>query len=319
MSAGRHVLLTGGAGFIGSHLTRALLARGDRVTCLDLFDGFYDPSVKRRNVRPFLDNGDYRLVEGDIRDEDALERTFRSGRFDAMVHLAARAGVRPSIAEPALYQDVNVRGTVALLEACRRHEVRKVLFGSSSSVYGNNDKTPFHEDDPVDRPISPYAATKRAGELLCFTYHHLFALDVFCLRFFTVYGPSQRPEMAIHRFVRQIDAGEPLTMFGDGSTRRDYTYVDDIVRGVLAALDRVEGFRIYNLGESRTVSLAELVAALGQAVGTEPRIERRPDQPGDVRVTYADISRAREELGYAPRVDLEEGLRRFVAWYREHR
>jgi UDP-glucuronate 4-epimerase len=310
------VLVTGGAGFIGSHLTRALLADGDRVTCLDLFDDFYDPERKRENVAPFRDHAGFRLVVGDIRDADGIERLFREGRFDAVVHLAARAGVRPSIARPDLYQDVNVRGTVGVLEACRRHGVRKLIFGSSSSVYGNNEKTPFHEDDPVDRPISPYAATKRAGELLAFTYHHLHRLDVFCLRFFTVYGPAQRPEMAIHRFARDLDAGRPVPMFGDGASRRDYTYVDDIVRGACAALDRVEGFRIYNLGDSRTVSLRDLIEALGRALGVQPRVERHPDQPGDVRITYADISRARAELGYDPQVDLEEGLRRFVAWYR---
>jgi len=316
MAGGRHILVTGAAGFIGSRLTGALLAAGDAVTCLDLFDDFYDPALKRRNVAPFLGREGYRLVEGDIRDEALLDSAFAAGRFDAVVHLAARAGVRPSIAQPMLYQDVNVRGTAAVLEACRRHGVRKVVFGSSSSVYGDNPKIPFSEDDPVERPISPYAATKRAGELLAFTYHHLYQLDAFCLRFFTVYGPGQRPEMAIHRFVREIEAGVPIEMFGDGSPRRDYTYVDDIVQGICAALDRVRGYRIYNLGESRTIELAALIEAIGRALGRRPRIERRPEQPGDVPVTYADISRARAELDYRPQVDLPEGLARFVDWFR---
>ena len=315
----RRILLTGGAGFIGSNLTRSLLESGDEVTCLDLFDDFYDPAVKRANVEPFLSQRGYRLVEGDIRDVPRVEELFRDGRFDAMVHLAARAGVRPSIEQPGLYQDVNLQGTTVLLEACRKHDVKKVIFGSSSSVYGSNTKVPFSEEDPVDRPISPYAATKRAGELLCFTYHHLYALDIFCLRFFTVYGPGQRPEMAIHRFVRDIEAGRALPMFGDGTSRRDYTYVDDIVQGVRAALDRVEGYRIYNLGESRTVDLQELIGELGAALGIEPIIETLPDQPGDMPITYADISRARAELGYDPQVDIPEGVRRFVAWYRGRR
>ena len=320
MTAGaRHVLVTGGAGFIGSHLTRSLLDSGERVTCLDLFDDFYDPALKRENVAPFPQGPDYRLVEGDLRDADLLERVFREGKFDAVIHLAARAGVRPSIEQPALYQDVNVRGTVTLLEACRQHGVRKILFGSSSSVYGNNTKTPFHEEDPVRHPISPYAATKRAGELLAYTYHHLFGLDIFCLRFFTVYGPAQRPEMAIHRFVRLVDEGRPVPMFGDGTSRRDYTYVDDVIQGIRAALDRVSGYRIYNLGESRTVSLNQLIAIIGEALGKEPRVERVPDQAGDVAVTYADISRARAELGYDPGVDLEDGIRRFVEWHRQRR
>jgi len=316
MGAGRRILVTGAAGFIGSRLTSTLLAGGDAVTCLDLFDDFYDPAVKRRNVAPFLAREAYTLVEGDIRDEARLDATFSAGRFDAVVHLAARAGVRPSIAQPMLYQDVNVRGTAAVLEACRRHGVRRVIFGSSSSVYGDNPKVPFSEEDPVERPISPYAATKRAGELLAFTYHHLYQLDVFCLRFFTVYGPGQRPEMAIHRFVREIDAGLPVQMFGDGGTRRDYTYVDDIVQGICGALDRVQGYRIFNLGESRTIELASLIEAIGKALGKTPRIERQPEQPGDVPVTYADIRRARAELDYRPQVDLPEGLARFVDWYR---
>src|SRR5918999_1364613 len=237
-----HVLVTGGAGFIGSHLTRRLLGRGDRVTVLDDFNDFYDPARKRENAAAFLAEPGYRLVEGDIRDEALVERLFGEGRFDAVVHLAARAGVRPSLKEPILYEDVNCIGTLRLLEAARRHGPATFLFGSSSSVYGINEKVPFAEDDPVDKPISPYATTKRAGELLCFNYHHLYGLRTACLRFFTVYGPAQRPEMAIHKFTDLLARGRPVPMYGDGGGRREYTCVDDIVDGLVATLDLAPGF-----------------------------------------------------------------------------
>jgi UDP-glucuronate 4-epimerase len=313
---GKHVLVTGGAGFIGSHLTARLLQDGDRVTGLDLFDDFYAPELKQANVEPFLRHRSYRLVKGDIRDEQLLQELFSRGRFEVVVHLAARAGVRPSLEMPLLYQDVNVRGTAAVLEAARRHQVRRVVFGSSSSVYGNNRKVPFAEDDPVEHPISPYAASKRAGELLAYSFHHLYGMDIPCLRFFTVYGPAQRPEMAIHKFTRAIEEGRPVTMFGDGSMRRDFTYVDDIIDGVVAAMERARGYRIYNLGESQTVTVAELIERIGEALGKVPKIEQLPAQPGDVDVTYADIRRAREELGYTPVTDVVQGLRKFVDWFR---
>ncbi len=317
MSAeGKNVLVTGGAGFIGSHLTARLLESGDHVTGLDLFDDFYAPELKQANVEPFLRHRNYRLVKGDIRDEPLLQELFSRGDFDVVVHLAARAGVRPSLEMPGLYQDVNVRGTAAILEASRRHDVRRVVFGSSSSVYGNNRKVPFAEDDPVEHPISPYAASKRAGELLAYSYHHLYGMDIPCLRFFTVYGPAQRPEMAIHKFTRAIEEGRPVTMFGDGSMRRDFTYVDDIIDGVVAAMERARGYRIYNLGESQTITVAELIERIGEALGKVPQIERLPTQPGDVEVTYADIQRAKEELGYAPTTNVVQGLQKFVAWFR---
>ena len=311
-----HVLVTGGAGFIGSHLTRRLLAQGERVTVLDDFNDFYDPARKRRNVAELLGRDDYRLVEGDIRDAALVERLFAEGRFDAVVHLAARAGVRPSLREPVLYEDVNCIGTLRLLEAARRNGPRNFVFGSSSSVYGINEKVPFAEDDPVEQPISPYATTKRTGELLCFNYHHLYGLRTSCLRFFTVYGPAQRPEMAIHKFTDLLAHGRPVPMFGDGSTRRDYTYVDDIVDGIVAARDFAPGFEIFNLGGAETMSLADLVAGLAAELGVEPQIERHPEQPGDVPITYADVRKAGRLLGYAPQVPIREGLRRFVAWYR---
>ncbi|MBI3447984.1 MAG: GDP-mannose 4,6-dehydratase [Acidobacteria bacterium] len=313
------VLVTGGAGFIGSHLCERLLARGDRVVALDNFDPFYDEAIKRDNVAAALAHPRYRLITGDIRSAATVDEVLGAERFDVVVHLAARAGVRPSIAEPALYSDVNLTGTSVLLEACRRHGPRRFVFGSSSSVYGDANKVPFAESDPVTHPVSPYAATKAAGELLCYAHHHVHALDVTCLRFFTVYGPRQRPEMAIHKFAREILEGRPLPRYGDGSTERDYTYVDDIIEGVVRAMDRVSGFHIYNLGESRRVPLSSLIAILEREIGTPAKIQAMPNQPGDVRMTWADVSRAREELGYDPKVPIEEGIRRFVAWLKDRR
>ena len=310
------ILVTGAAGFIGSHLCEALLERGDRVVGLDNFNDFYDPAIKRANLAGPLARPGFALVEGDIRDAAAVARVFREHAPTSVVHLAAMAGVRPSLQDPALYHDVNCTGTAVVLQAARAAGVGRFVFGSSSSVYGGNPKVPFHEDDDVSRPVSPYAATKRANELTCHTFHHLYGMDIACLRFFTVYGPRQRPEMAIHKFVRLTEAGQPLPLFGDGRSERDYTYVDDILDGVLKAHDRSRGFRIYNLGESRTISLRDLVAAIGRATGREPRVDWQPPQPGDVPRTYADIGRAKAELCYAPKVDLDEGLRRFVAWYR---
>ena len=311
----RHLLVTGGAGFIGSHLTARLFERGDRVTVIDDFNDFYDPRVKRRNVAAFLDRDDYRLVEGDIRDRELVDRTFEEGRFDAVVHLAARAGVRPSLREPLLYEEVNCIGTLHLLEAARHIGPDVFIFGSSSSVYGINEKVPFAEDDPVDQPISPYATTKRTGELLCYNYHHLYGLKTSCLRFFTVYGPAQRPEMAIHKFTDLLARGETVPMFGDGDSRRDYTYIDDIIDGVTASLDLAPGFEIFNLGGAETTRLADLVAWIAEELAVEPRIEYLPDQPGDVPITYADVSKAERLLGYSPKIPIREGLKRFVAWY----
>ena len=314
----RNVLVTGGAGFIGSHLVGRLLGEGGwRVSVVDDFNDFYDPALKRRNVEPYAGRDDFRLHEADIRDGAALERVFAGAGFDCVVHLAARAGVRPSLAEPVLYAGTNIGGTVNLLEAARAHGVRQFVFGSSSSVYGENEKVPFAEDDPVTRPISPYAATKAAGELLCHTYSHLFGLRSVCLRFFTVYGARQRPDLAVHKFARLIAAGEPVPVFGDGTTRRDYTYVDDIIAGVRAAMDyEASPYEVINLGESRTVSLSELIALLERELGRRALIDRQPPQPGDVPQTFADISKARRLLGYDPRTPVEEGVRRFVEWFK---
>ena len=319
---GRHVLVTGGAGFIGSHVTRRLLERGDRVTCLDDFNDFYDPSLKRANAaefaaRPQADS--WRLVEGDIRDAALVGRLFEDSRFDSVIHLAARAGVRPSLKEPILYEEVNCVGTLRLLEAARHHGPANFVFASSSSVYGINEKVPFAESDPVELPISPYATTKRAGELLCFNYSHLYGLRTSCLRFFTVFGPSQRPEMAIAKFTDLLARGETVPLYGTGQTRRDYTFIDDIVDGVIAAHDLAPGFEIFNLGGSQTTTLIDLVHWIAAELGVEAKVEMFPEQPGDVPITFADVTKAREMLGYAPKVPVREGLKRYVAWYRASR
>jgi len=323
-------LVTGGAGFIGSHLCEALLRLGRQVVVLDNFNSFYDPAIKEENwrqVRATAAAVGAELVQckGDLRSEADVERAFRSLREPAdaaVVHLAAMAGVRPSIADPLYYNDVNINGTLRILEACRTFNVRHISFASSSSVYGNNRKVPFAESDNVDFPISPYAATKKAGELLCHNYHHLYGLSVACLRFFTVYGPRQRPDLAIHKFTQLLAEDRPLPFFGDGTTRRDYTFITDTLQGILGSLDWLAAssapvYDIFNLGESRTISLNELVDLLGRAIGKTPRLERLPQQPGDVDCTFADISKSREMLGYSPRVEIEEGLAEFVRWYRD--
>ncbi|MBI2370857.1 MAG: GDP-mannose 4,6-dehydratase [Deltaproteobacteria bacterium] len=310
------ILVTGGAGFIGSHLVERLLREGHEVTILDDFNEFYPPEIKWRNVAAFRDDPRVRLHVGDITDLPRVEQVFRDRPLEAVVHLAARAGVRPSIAQPRLYEEVNVLGTLNLLECCRRLGVTRLLFGSSSSVYGISSKVPFTEDDPVSTPISPYAATKRAGELHCFTYAHLYGLQVTCLRFFTVYGERQRPEMAIHKFTRHIWRGEEVPVYGDGSSRRDYTYISDIVDGAMAALARPFPYEVVNLGGSRTVALLDLIRLIEQAVGRTARVVHHPEQPGDVPITSADVSRAEQLLGFRPRVSLEQGIDRFVRWFK---
>lgn len=313
-------LVTGGAGFIGSHLVDRLLASGAEVTVVDNFDPFYDPAVKRANLAPHLNHPRFRLVEADIRDGEALEQAFAQGRPEAVVHLAARAGVRPSVEDPEAYTAVNIVGTVNILQAARRHQVAQVVFGSSSSVYGRNTKVPFAEEDPILAPASPYGATKAAGEALCESFSNCYGLPVVALRFFTVYGPRQRPDLAIHKFARLMREGQPLPFYGDGSSERDYTYVDDIVDGILAALAfrafplGEPPFRIFNLGSDRPVRLDKLVEHLAATLGLTPQLRRLPEQVGDVARTWADLTRSRQELGYAPKVSLEEGLARFTAW-----
>ena len=318
-----NILVTGAAGFIASSLVDRLLENGHSVVGLDNFNGFYDSAIKRRNIAAAAGNARFTLVEADVRDRAAVTAAFAIHRPHAVIHLAAMAGVRPSIEDPATYTSVNVDGTVHLLDASLQHGVEKFIFASSSSVYGNNRKVPFHEDDRVDHPISPYAATKKAGELLCHTYSHIHKLPIIVLRFFTVFGPRQRPDLAIAKFLGLVAEGRPIRMFGDGSTSRDYTFVDDIVSGIVAALGLcsyeppARGYRIYNLGNSSPVSLVDLINTIGRVVGVEPRIERMPMQVGDVDHTYADVTRAREELGYAPATSLEGGIARQWAWLRE--
>ena len=313
------VLVTGAAGFIGSHLVERLLPEGGRVVGFDNVNDFYDPAIKRRNLEAALQNPRFAFVEADLRDRAAVFDAFAEHRPDRVVHLAAMAGVRPSIENPACYTAVNLDGTVNLLDAAVAHGCSGFVFASSSSVYGNNDKTPFAEQDPVDHPISPYAATKKAGELIGHTYWHLHRLPFVALRFFTVFGPRQRPDLAIGKFLRLVADDQPIPMFGDGTTSRDYTFIDDILAGVRAAMDKATpdtGYRIYNLGGSSPVELREMIDTIGRVVGKTPRIERQPMQPGDVTRTWADLTRSKAELGYEPQTPLEAGIQMQWDWMR---
>lgn len=309
-------LVTGGAGFIGSHVCERLLALGHAVWVLDDLNGFYDCTIKQGNLRALQATGQaFTFFQGELNDRAALDTLFKTTRFDQVIHLAARAGVRPSLAEPALYQRVNVEGTVNLLEAARLAGVKKMTMASSSSVYGINAKVPFSESDPIFSAISPYAASKLACEALGHVYHHVYGMDVAMLRFFTVYGPRQRPDLAIHKFAQLIRRGKPIPVFGDGSTARDYTYVTDTVDGVIACTRQEFGYEIFNLGESQTVTLSRLIELLEKALGQKAIIDRQPAQPGDVPITYANIEKARGRLGYNPGIKIEDGIPRFVEWF----
>jgi UDP-glucuronate 4-epimerase len=313
------ILVTGAAGFIGSHVVEAMLAQGSRVVGLDNFDPFYSRTRKELNLKRARQSHSFRLVEGDICDRDLLNSLIeQEGPFDVIIHLAARAGVRPSISDPLGYERANVMGTTALLEMARsQSSLPKFLFASSSSVYGNNEKVPFCEGDSVDHPISPYAATKKACELMCHSYHHLYRIPVVCLRLFTVYGPRQRPDLAIHTFVRHILNDQPIEMYGDGSSSRDYTYISDIVAGISGAVAPCEGYEIINLGGTKPIDLRTMIRCIEQACGRSARVIEKPMQPGDVNRTYADISRATEILGYQPQTEFQQGVNEFVAWYRD--
>jgi UDP-glucuronate 4-epimerase len=321
----KRVLLTGGAGFIGSHVAQALLRRGVELTIVDNLDGFYSPARKKSNLNEIRQTGKYKFANQDIRAKKGMRELIARARPEVIIHLAARAGVRPSIEQPLLYESVNISGTLNLLELCKQCGVEKFILGSSSSVYGMTSKTPFSESQAELRPVSPYGATKLAGEILGYTYAHLYGFPVICLRFFTVYGPRQRPDLAIHKFTGLIESGKPLPIFGDGTTGRDYTYVDDIVSGVMEALEyeppRGAGapFEIFNLGNSHPVTLAELVRLLEQTTEHKALKQQMPVQPGDVLITWADISKSARILGYRPATPLEEGLKKFVAWYRSGR
>jgi UDP-glucuronate 4-epimerase len=309
------ILVTGGAGFIGSHTIKALHEQGHTSALFDDFNDFYDPRIKRQNAQ----RSGAEVFEGDLRIASDVENCFQSFKPEAVIHLAARAGVRPSLSDPRLYLDTNVTGTLNILECMKNHHVGKLVFGSSSSVYGCNEKVPFSEDDPIRNTISPYAATKVTGENLCNVYSHLYGIPIVALRFFTVYGPAQRPDLAIHKFTHKIWNGEPIQRFGDGKTRRDYTFVNDIVQGILKALDYSQtGFDVFNLGESRTVELRELIALIEKSIDKKAVIEELPEQPGDVPVTYANIAKARSLLGYNPTTPIEDGISIFAEWFKQN-
>jgi len=312
-------LVTGGAGFVGSHLVDRLVKRGDEVVVLDDFNSYYDPAIKERNIAWAASQPGVHVIRGEVDDEQAVAAAFAVAPIRAVIHFAARAGVRPSLRDPLLYERVNGRGTTLLLEQSRRVGVERFLFTSSSSVYGVTSRVPFSEEDPCDHPISPYAATKRANEMICYTYHHLYGLPITCMRLFTVYGPRQRPDLAIHSFTKRIWQGEEIPVFGDGTTSRDYTFYSDILDGYLAALDRPKpfGYEIFNLGNSHPIKLHALIELIENALGRKARIRREPEQPGDVPLTYADISKAQRLLGYQPKVPIAEGIQRFCAWYVE--
>ena len=315
----KSVLVTGGAGFIGSHLVERLLKSARKVICLDNFNPFYDPAIKRANIRPSLSHSDFTLIEGDISDSATLSSIFRSKDIDTVVHLAAMAGVRPSVDDPQLYNRVNVLGTTNLLQECRQADLRKFVFGSSSSVYGLNDKVPFSEDAAVGKTASPYGATKLAGEVLCHTYHHLYDIPMICLRFFTVYGPRQRPEMAIHKFTRRIHEEDDVPVFGDGTSRRDYTYIDNIVDGIMAAIDCHCQFEIVNLGRSQTIALLDMIRLIETSLGKKANIKFVAPQMGDVPITFASVEKAASLLGYRPAVSIDEGIERSVRWFLQQR
>lgn len=313
------ILITGIAGFIGSHLGEKLISLGHRVIGVDNFDSFYPKHFKQSNLSILKNSDQFSFCEADIKDKQSIKEILNDHSIDLVIHLAAKAGVRPSIDHISEYYLVNVNGTVNLLECMREANITKLVFASSSSVYGNNPKVPFSETDFVDNPISPYAATKKSGELLCHVYTSLYNFDITCLRFFTVFGPKQRPDLAIHKFTRLIDEGKPLPFFGDGSTSRDYTYIDDIISGIICATNKLKGFNVYNLGESRVIKLNELISFIENALGKKAFLDRQPFQLGDVEKTFANITKARTELGYDPKYDFETGIKHFVAWYKENK
>ncbi len=311
------ILVTGGAGFIGSHVVDMLLEKGDEVTVIDNFDRFYDPLIKEENLKSVVGHKNFKLYKDDILNREKLAEIFSANDFELIIHLAAKAGVRPSIDDPRGYYKTNVEGTLNLLEECKRTGIKKFIFASSSSVYGNNRKVPFSESDNVDYPISPYAATKKAGELLCHNYHHLYGIEIFCLRFFTVYGPRQRPDLAIYKFFNLVERNDAIPVYGDGSTCRDYTYIDDILDGISKSIEKLKGYEIINLGESRTVILNDLISQIEKVTGKKIQRKILGMQPGDVMQTYADITKARKLLGYDPKTDLEAGLKTFYEWFKK--
>lgn len=311
------ILITGGAGFIGSHTIDALLARGEEVICLDNFNDYYSPKRKEKNILHNLNKEGFSLEKTDISDFKKLSSIFKKYNVDKIIHLAARAGVRPSLENPFIYEETNIKGTLNLLELARQHKISKFIFGSSSSVYGRNKKVPFSESDRTDNAISPYAATKKAGEVLCHTYSYLYGIDTVCLRFFTVYGPRGRPDMAPYLFTKSISEGKPITMYGDGTSRRDYTYVGDIVTGILKSMDKGFKYEIFNLGNSRTVELRKLISVIESRLGKKAIIMKKDMPKEDVPITYADLSKSKKLLGYSPQTPIEEGMSAFINWYKD--
>ncbi len=312
-----NILITGGAGFIGSHLSEKIIDLGHKVVCVDNFNDYYDPAIKENNISGIIDNENYRLYRADILDKKAIGEIFSIDGIDLVIHLAARAGVRPSLSNAALYEKVNVEGTINLLENCREHGIRRFIFASSSSVYGGNKKIPFSETDRVDFPVSPYAATKKSGELICYTYHHLYDISIFAFRFFTVYGPRQRPEMAIHKFSRKILEDKPVDVYGDGTSSRDYTYIDDIINGITNSLGCINGYEVINLGNSKPVGLLKLIGLIEETAGKKALINFEDMQPGDVFTTYADTQKARKLIDYSPETPIEKGIGHFIEWYKK--
>lgn len=313
------ILVTGGAGFIGSTLCEKLISLNRKIICVDNFNNFYNPLIKKNNITNLIKDKNFKLYETDICDRDSLKKIFGENKIEIVVHLAAMAGVRPSIENPLLYEKVNIEGTVNLLECLKEEKIKKLIFASSSSVYGGNKKVPFSEEDKVDLPISPYAATKKAGELICYTYHHLYDISAFCLRFFTVYGPRQRPEMAIHKFTRKIFNGEEINIYGDGSSSRDYTYIDDIINGIIAGINELKGYEIINLGNSHPATLSGLIKIIEKVSGINAKTKFEEMKPGDVFTTFADINKASKLLNYNPATSLEKGIGKFISWYKDMR
>ncbi len=313
-----NIFITGGAGFIGSHLSVSLLKQGHSVICLDNFDPFYGRSIKERNLFFSLNDVNFHFIEGDIRDVGLLSKIFSSNNIDLIIHLAAKAGVRPSVEDPKEYFDVNINGTINILEQAHKQNISKMIFASSSSIYGNNEKIPFSENDFVDHPISPYAASKKSGELLCYTYHSLYKMDISCLRFFTVYGPRQRPDLAIYKFAKLIMEGKAVPVYGDGTFKRDFTYVDDTVMGINQAIQHLNGFNVYNFGNSRTISVLEMIKTLEDALGIKAKIDFKATLPGDVKLTYADITKSKNEIDYNPQYDFKTGIQNFATWLKSN-
>lgn len=311
-----NILITGSAGFIGSHLTELLLVSNNKIVGLDNFDDFYPKKIKESNMDVALKNEKFTFYEGDIRDKELVKKIISENKIEFVIHLAAKAGVRPSISNPQEYYDVNVNGTLSIIEAMKESNCKNLILASSSSIYGNQIKAPFDENDNVDLPISPYAATKKSAELLAHVYTHLFGMNITCLRFFTVYGPRQRPDLAIHKFTRLIDEGHKIPVFGDGSTARDYTYISDIVKGIENSMDNMGGYKVYNLGESKLIKLNELISTIELHLDKKADIDRLPEQPGDVKLTYANIQKAKNELNYDPQFDFNKGIELFVKWYK---